>query len=450
MGLKREGMPSDAYISDFVSQFAEWNWDDLSGALALQVLANVRNSDWDEQLAQADLPPMEAKKRQPFAPTIGVKVSGTLRVYADEAFDPNVDAPVYTFTNDYTSAPLSVIRYSELNTLRVLVEIGDSRYWIDPSDPDAKFTFLALGEHGDTSTQASEEVVAIEGEILRWDELEEFVNTDLAELQRRAVENPEIIHENMAILEDIFGYDVRFYDDEFYVGEGKNEEKRSAIKQIFNIASSHYHVTNTFGIEIMRTTAADTIYYLGADSITKTKYHGLVPLAAGSTKAFIGSKMTIGGLTHETFHEIDRRFEGRLSVPVNREPKWGLEWYLQNRVGNLGSDGVLGFNFGMMLKPDKDYLYLNEDSRASDDKGNQEIFPDVAAAVVFGLHEEDFFSKADVYNPDNRIGFARYGPYVKSIICGIHQYFEHIAKGATEPEQFTYDEGACEQFWSEQ
>ena len=51
----------------------------------------------------------------------------------------------------------------------------------------------------------------------------------------------------------------------------------------------------------------------------------------------------------------------------------------------------------MMLKPDKDYLYLNEDSRASDDKGNQEIFPDVAAAVVFGLHEEDFFSKADVY-----------------------------------------------------
>ena len=261
IGLKRDGMPSDAYVSNFMSQYAEWGWDDLSSALALQVLTNVRNSHWDETFAYADADAdsasVEAKKRQPFAPTIGVKVSGTLRVYADEAFDPNVDAPVYTFTNDYTSAPLSVIRYSELNTLRVLVEIGDSRYWIDPSDPDAKFTFVALGEHGDTSTQASEEVVAIEGEILRWDELEEFVNTDLAELQRRAVENPDIIHENMALLEDIFGYDVRFHDDEFYVGEGKNEEKRSAIKQIpipnlFNIASSHYHVTNTFGIEIMR------------------------------------------------------------------------------------------------------------------------------------------------------------------------------------------------------
>ncbi len=337
--------------------------------------------------------------------------------------------------------------------MRVLVEIGDSRYWIDPSDPDAKFTFVALGEHGDTSTQASEEVVAIEGEILRWDELEEFVNTDLAELQRRAIEYPEIIRENMALLEDIFGYDVRFYDDEFYVGEGKNEEKRSAIEQIFNIASSHYHVTNTFGIEIMRTTATATIYHLGADEVIgghQPEYRGLVPLAAGSTKAFIGSKMTIGGLTHETFHEIDRRFEGRLSVPSYEEPKWGLEWYLQKKVGRLGSDGVLRFNFGMVLDSKHSIMHLNEDSRASDDIWNQEIFPDVAAAVVFGLHEEDFFSKADVYNPDNRIGFARYGSYVKDLICGIHQYFEHITKGATEPEQFTYDEGACEQFWSEQ
>ena len=59
MGLKREGMPSDAYISDFVSQFAEWGWDDLSSALALQVLASVRNSDWDEWLGHADSAPVE-------------------------------------------------------------------------------------------------------------------------------------------------------------------------------------------------------------------------------------------------------------------------------------------------------------------------------------------------------------------------------------------------------
>ena len=47
IGIKREGMPSRAYVSDFISQFAEWGWDDLSGALALQILKTVRNSDWD-------------------------------------------------------------------------------------------------------------------------------------------------------------------------------------------------------------------------------------------------------------------------------------------------------------------------------------------------------------------------------------------------------------------
>ena len=53
-GLKREGMPSEAYVRDFMFQFAEWGWDDLSSALALQVLAAVRDSDWDETIAQAD------------------------------------------------------------------------------------------------------------------------------------------------------------------------------------------------------------------------------------------------------------------------------------------------------------------------------------------------------------------------------------------------------------
>ena len=54
LGLKQEGMPSDAYISDFKSQYAEWGWDDLSSALAMQVLDIVRNSDWDEWLGHAD------------------------------------------------------------------------------------------------------------------------------------------------------------------------------------------------------------------------------------------------------------------------------------------------------------------------------------------------------------------------------------------------------------
>lgn len=128
----------------------------------------------------------------------------------------------------------------------------------------------------------------------------------------------------------------------------------------------------------------------------------------------------------------------------------GLEWYLQNRVSRLGSDEPLRFNFGMMIQPTFHRFHLNEDSRASDEPWNQEIFPDVAAAVVFGLHTKDFFSEAFEDDEENRIGFAEYNNYVKGLICGIHQYVEHIVNGATEPEQLTYDAGACEQYWSEQ
>ena len=54
IGIRREGIRSDAYVSDFISQYAEWGWDDLSSARALQALYAVRNSDLDAWLEQAD------------------------------------------------------------------------------------------------------------------------------------------------------------------------------------------------------------------------------------------------------------------------------------------------------------------------------------------------------------------------------------------------------------
>ena len=59
IGIKRDGIPPKAYLNDYLSQYAEWGWDDLSSALALQVLDIVRNSDWDEQLEWADSPQVE-------------------------------------------------------------------------------------------------------------------------------------------------------------------------------------------------------------------------------------------------------------------------------------------------------------------------------------------------------------------------------------------------------
>ena len=54
IGLQREGMPSKASVAAFMGQFAEWTWDDLSSALAMRVLEDVRNSDWDELLGYSD------------------------------------------------------------------------------------------------------------------------------------------------------------------------------------------------------------------------------------------------------------------------------------------------------------------------------------------------------------------------------------------------------------
>ena len=182
----------------------------------------------------------------------------------------------------------------------------------------------------------------VEGEIHGWDELEDICQhrscRTSAPSCRESRNHPR---KAWRFSRDIFGYDVRFHYDEFYVGEGRNAEKKSAIKQIFNLASSHYHVTNTFGIEIMRTTARATIYHLGADKIAGGRFVGRVPLAAGETGAFIGSEMTIGGITHETFHEIDRRFDRRPSVPnYDDEREWGLEWYLREKVDYLENQGV--------------------------------------------------------------------------------------------------------------
>ncbi len=57
--MKWEGLPSETYMGHFLSQFAEWGWDDESDVLAVGVLNTVRDSDWDERLAGADLPPVE-------------------------------------------------------------------------------------------------------------------------------------------------------------------------------------------------------------------------------------------------------------------------------------------------------------------------------------------------------------------------------------------------------
>lgn len=97
----------------------------------------------------------------------------------------------------------------------------------------------------------------------------------------------------------------------------------------------------------------------------------------------------------------------------------------------------------MMIREETDHLHLNEDSRASDDEENSEIFPDVAAAIVLGPLDENFFSKADENDPENRIGFANNNSNVRDLKCGVRQYIAQIANGVTEPDDFMYYPDEC-------
>ena len=204
--MKRDGIPPRSQRNEFMSPHAEWGWDATSDTLALEMIDKVEQSEMDEILAHAESTQEDAEHEQPYIPTIGVKVSGTLRVYSDEAFDPTVDTPIYTHSNAYTSAPLSVIRYSKLNAFRVLIQIGELRYWIDTTDEDAQFTFVALGEHGDTSEQEAEGAVATETES-------EYYRQSIARGEDTGKENVEISHRVYADrTEDQLGWLTRDYN----------------------------------------------------------------------------------------------------------------------------------------------------------------------------------------------------------------------------------------------
>ena len=60
IGIRRDGMPSKKYLNDYLAQFAQWGWDEISDERTMERLDIIRQSDWDKLLDQADAPPIEA------------------------------------------------------------------------------------------------------------------------------------------------------------------------------------------------------------------------------------------------------------------------------------------------------------------------------------------------------------------------------------------------------
>ena len=288
--------------------------------------------------------------------------------------------------------------------------------------------------------------------------LNQFVNTKPSQLMGLSEEEIQMeMVSAMERIESIFGYAVRFHDS---YDVGANVELD--MEQVHNLGTILFHYLNFFGKDVMGSTKEQTIYVLGAEeriaanpAADSPKHEGLVVLPQSTAegnpdlnKVYLGSEIAAGAIGHETFHEMDRRLGGRLSLPYNADKGTGiggLEWFLNTKVTNrIFNDGrPLGFMFGMILDERRKYLHLNNESRASDSEDNAEIVPDVGAAMVLGPLDEDFFSKADENNPAHSIGFAKDSSNLKDIICGIQQYIEQAAEGASEPEDFHYDFDKC-------
>ena len=163
--IKEYGLPSKEQYAEYMSQFAGSGLDDESDRLALELLDEVRRSDWDKRLAQADSAPVETTA-QDLAdntreqPSIGIEVLGILRAYKQETFVPGVDSPHMTYEISGTPAQFRYLRTSDSGNAAYLIEIDNEEYWIDTFDPDAEIVLVPFVERENYPTQTSAQIIA--------------------------------------------------------------------------------------------------------------------------------------------------------------------------------------------------------------------------------------------------------------------------------------------------
>ena len=521
IGIKRDGIPPAAFVNDYLSQFAEWGWDDLSSARTLQVLETVRNSDWDDLLAQADreliettaqdladntiegLIVIDAKTGETLLNRTGVLGAGGSQYVGLQ--DHEVDAFagldlifVHNHPNgsDASEADLRAALAAGAEMLMVVTPQGyeyvyirgangmvrmraeEASYKVGPGTAaehvllEAKsweqarrnqvnppeFVFL----QSDPEVVANMDVNA--HEIARYEELKDFVNTGIDELQEFGEkELLAKIGESIDLVQDIFGYTVEFHDK--YDVRANME---SAMDQVYNLGTILFHFLNDFGKEIMESTPAETIYILGADerirqlhNVDDYAFRGHVALPESTAKGnpdlkivYLGSEIEAGAIGHEVAHEIDRRMGVNGTVRVEfvegSDGKWktisevgpigSLLWYMKNQVVNQRVNlpkghEIQGYNFAEAKK------HLPEGSRAASEIEKdyvREIFADLLAAKVLGPFE-DFYSRDGAAVP---IGFNKNSFGAADIAIAIEQYFDNyddfLTDGSPEPETFGY------------
>ncbi len=521
IGLKREGMPSDAYIADFMSQFAEWGWDDLSSALALQVLANVRDSDWDETFAYADADYVETVTQDLGNNTregLVIIDAGSGNVVLNKTGVQGLGGQQYVGLQDYEVEALKGLdlifvhnhteeigaSVDDLNSafdagaklLIVITPSGREQVYVRGRDRmvkvrDEKASYEvgsptldeALWLHAESQAQARKyeadspelifrqsdpEVIANmdvnPGEIARYEELKDFVTEGLYELQETGEkELLTKIGESIELLQDIFGYTVKFHKD--YDVEAN---VRLAMEQVHNLGTILFHFLNDLGFEIMQSTPEETIFVLGADERIP-KHQGLVVLPESTAKGdpelkivYLGSEIEAGTIGHEVAHEIDRwmgdygtakvEYEDGSEQPISKlGPVGSFLWFLKNEVVNQRQPNLPKGALNQGYRFLEAVTNLDEYSRANFSKKEREVFADLLAAKVLGPLDEDFFATAFPYAKPIRFRNTKGSA---DIAIAMEQYFDDYAEyiggdDSQKPEAFEYTKYHDQQTYDE-
>ena len=506
--LKRDGVPPKSEWPDFMAQYALWSWDSESDARAWATLAKIAESDWDEWLGHADRPLVEG-----VAQNLGDNTREGVVIIDAKTWDTLLDVTGVVGADGSQYVGLQDTDVEALKGLE-LVFVHNHTKEVGASDEDLESAFDAGAEVLIVITPSGREQVYVRGrgqmvkvrdeqasyeialptaaerrevrersekqaavfeadspefifrqndaevianmdvnpdEIERYEELKDFVTKGLDEIQETGeTELLAKIDESMALLQDIFGYTVKFHKD--YDVEAN---VRLAMEQVHNLGTILFHFLNDLGFEIMQSTPEETIFVLGADERI-SKYQGLVVLPESTAEGdpdlkivYLGSEIEAGTIGHEVAHEIDRRmgdygtakveYEEGSGLPKSKTgPDGSLLWFMKTQVLNQRQerDENDRYNFATAV------TNLREGSRAASEQEKhfpREIFADLLVAKVLGPLDEDFFSK---HGTSVRIGFRNtFG--AADIAIAMEQYFDAYAEyiggdDSQKPETFEY------------
>ena len=498
--------------NDFMAQYALFGWDSESDAQAWATLAIIAESDWDETTAYADEDHVEAvaqDRANDWIEGLTIIHAGTGDILLDVTGVERADGSQYVGLQDYEVEALKGLP---------LIFVHNHTEEVGASDEDLDSAFRAGAELLIVITPSGREQVFVRGrgrmvlvrdeqasyemisttreetielarrseeqarkyledspeyiflqsdpevlanmdvnpeEISGYNELKQFVNTELSELIGLSEEEIQIaMVDAMENIKGVFGYSIVFYD-EYDVGANVALD----MKQVHNLATILYHFLNDLGYKIMHSTPKKTEFVLGADERIRELHnvddyayrgHVFMPESLGEEdiselqKVYLGSKIVQGAIAHEVSHEIDRRAGDLSSVSEAGEPPpvGSLEWFLKHHVENRINKKVNEYDFTQAAS------YLNPGSRAArkeDRSSDREIFADILPAKILGPMEEEYFPRADT---DAAIGFNSTGN-AKDTACGIEQYFDQLRQYLQDdteppPEKFVYKPELCE------